>query len=75
MDKPQEMKLKLQPDDLETIGCPNPKCDSVVWEAAMILKKISKFQSATDDDQILNIPIVVCKKCGTVLEDALNFKL
>jgi uncharacterized Zn finger protein len=44
------------------------ECGGKVFEEKMMIKKVSKFLTGSDQDSIVPIPVVVCSSCGAVHE-------
>ena len=63
-DKPT---VRINPLEQPTIAC---KCGNIVWQQGLILKKVSGFLVGTgSDDQIIDLPVYYCAKCGEILEE------
>ncbi len=56
--------------------CPNVQCScgSILWDNAMIVKRISPIYSSNGEQQFANIPVIVCKKCGNDIRLAIDTK-
>jgi predicted nucleic acid-binding Zn ribbon protein len=44
------------------------ECQGKVFEEKMMIKKVSKFMTGSDQDSIVPIPVIACAKCGHVNE-------
>jgi uncharacterized Zn finger protein len=44
------------------------ECGGQVFEERMMIKKVSKFLTGSDQDSIVPIPVISCAKCGHVNE-------
>lgn len=52
--------------DAEDVKC--EKCEGLVFEEKMMMKKVSKFITGTDRDSITPIPVIACSNCNHVNE-------
>lgn len=48
------------------------KCESKVFIPAVVLKKVSALVSPSGKEELVDIPIYVCAKCGEVPEEYKN---
>ena len=62
MNNQLSIKLLSQP----TVTC---ECGSVFYSQKYVLKKIPALLIGAPEDQIVNIPVFVCDKCGKILPD------
>ena len=53
-------------DSLPEIKC---SCGSEIFEQALRIKKLSSFLTQDGNEQRFLIPILVCKKCGKILDE------
>ena len=60
----QDARLNLT--DAPYLEC--EECGGKVFEEKMMIKKISKFMTGSDQDSIVPIPVVTCSKCGHINE-------
>jgi DNA-directed RNA polymerase subunit RPC12/RpoP len=44
------------------------ECQGKVFEEKMMIKKVSKFMTGSDQDSIIPIPVIACVKCSHVNE-------
>ena len=57
--------------NINLVDAPYLECSECGWqifEEKMMIKKVSKFMTGSDQDSIVPIPVVVCSKCGTMHE-------
>ena len=62
----QPPQVKITPDmikDFKSVTC---DCGGILFENAMILKKISPIVSPTGKEELYPMEILICKKCGKV---------
>lgn len=60
--------LKVNPLKYPNMQC--DKCGHDVFHSGIILKKIPGIVMGTGgDDQIIDLPVYVCDKCGAVLKE------
>ncbi len=52
--------------DSEEIKC--EKCEGVMFEEKMMIRKLSKFITGADRDSIIPVPIIVCSNCNHMNE-------
>lgn len=48
------------------------ECGSKVFNSALVLKKISALVSPTGKEEIVDIPVFVCAKCGKIPAEIKN---
>lgn len=53
-------------NDAEDVACEN--CDCKVFEEKMMIKKVSKFLTGSERDQISPIPVIACAECNHINE-------
>ena len=44
------------------------KCQGKIFEEKMMIKKVSRFMTGSDQDSIVPIPVISCAGCGHVNE-------
>jgi predicted nucleic acid-binding Zn ribbon protein len=44
------------------------ECNGTVFEEKMMIKKVSRFMTGSDQDSIVPIPVIACSKCGNINE-------
>lgn len=52
-------------NDAPIVKC--PKCGGVLWDESTIVKSVSGIYTGNKNDQIVPIPVFVCRKCGEIL--------
>jgi hypothetical protein len=62
----QDPRLNLNLTDAPYLEC--EECECRVFEERMMIKKISKFMTGSDQDSIVPIQVIACSKCGHVNE-------
>lgn len=62
MDQGQQINIQL--DKTLPITCEN--CGNDTFQEALLLRRVSKFLTASNKDSILPIPTFVCTQCGHV---------
>lgn len=66
-----ENNIKINPLKYPNVKC--DKCGCETFTQAVILKKISGIEVGTgSQDQIINLPVYICTKCGEILEEDRN---
>ena len=69
MNKPQEpLRLQItaqQISDSPTLKC---SCGGMVFQEALLFKKISAILSPTGEEEMYPVRLIVCKNCGKVPE-------
>jgi len=58
----EQVNLNIQLEKTLPIGC--DECGNETFQEAVILRKVSKFLTASSKDSIIPIPTFVCTKCG-----------
>jgi len=53
-------------DNLPDIKC---ECGNEIFDQALTIKKLSSFLTKDGNEQRFLIPVLVCKKCGKVLDE------
>jgi hypothetical protein len=64
MNKPMEAKIRVDVASLPNIKC---GCGSVIFTEAFELKKLSALQSPSGKEELVPLPVIVCKICGAPL--------
>lgn len=59
-------QLNVNLADAPYIEC--EECKGKVFEERMMIKKVSKFMSGSDQDSIVPIPVIACSSCGHINE-------
>ena len=62
--QPTAPKLNIKLEDAPYITC--EKCEGTIFEEKMMIKKISKFMTGTDQDSIVPLQVIACSACGNV---------
>jgi len=62
----QKQQLNVNLADVPYIEC--EECNSTVFEEKMMIKKVSRFMTGSDQDSIVPIPVIACSKCGNINE-------
>jgi len=60
-DQPQ---LNINLADAPYMEC--EECQGKIFEEKMMIKKVSRFMTGSDQDSIVPIPVICCAKCGHV---------
>lgn len=55
----------------DTSGVACSSCKSQFFEEALLLRRVSRFVTGASQDSIMPIPVLMCKMCGKLCEDAL----
>lgn len=63
----QQAQINIQLEKTLPISCDN--CQNQTFQEALLLRKISKFLTASEKDSLMPIPTFVCTKCGHVNEE------
>ena len=50
-------------------------CSNNTFEEAMLLRKVSRFVTGTSQDGLIPVQVVVCKKCGTIVDETYPLQL
>ncbi len=62
----QNLNININLKDAEDVKC--EKCEGLIFEEKMMIKKISKFLTGSDRDSISPIPVIVCSECNHINE-------
>jgi hypothetical protein len=68
-----ENKINLSLDKTTGISC--GACSNEVFIEGVMLRKASRFLTGTDRDAMIPISVMVCSKCGEVLEETIPVAL
>ena len=44
-------------------------CGSILWDQVMIAKRVPALLTGSTHDTVVNVPILICHSCGTILPD------
>ena len=61
--------MQAQPGASAVLNAQNivcDKCGSKLFEPAYVLKRVSKLVSPSGRDEVIEIPVFVCAKCGEI---------
>ena len=58
--------MQVRQEDLKMLSCSNPECDSKLFTQIFEIGMISRLINPTGKDQFIQIPKMVCIKCGNV---------
>ena len=58
--------MQVRPEDLKMLSCSNPECDSKLFTQIFEIGMISGLINPTGKDQFIQIPKMVCIKCGAL---------
>jgi hypothetical protein len=70
-----ENKINLSLDKTTAISCGNSSCSNEVFIEGVMLRKASRFLTGTDRDAMIPISVMICSKCGEVLEETIPVAL
>jgi uncharacterized Zn finger protein len=62
----QKPQLNVNLAEVPYIEC--EECKGQVFEEKIMIKKVSRFMTGSDQDSIVPIPVISCSKCGHVNE-------
>lgn len=62
----QKPQLNVNLSEVPYIEC--EECAGKVFEEKIMIKKVSRFMTGSDQDSIVPIPVISCSKCGHVNE-------
>jgi hypothetical protein len=68
MSGPPPQRARPSLNDTTPITCP---CGCQIFSDGFMLREMSRLITGDAEDVIIRIPIVVCKKCGVVLQKML----
>ena len=64
--QPTQARIKITPEMIKNFKTVTCECGGMVFESALVLKKISAIVSPSGQEEMYPIEILVCKKCGKV---------
>lgn len=67
MQNAMQPQVQINPLDYPNVKC--DKCGNEVFKEAYIMKKIPSTVTGAKDDTLAPIPVLVCSKCGAIMED------
>ena len=62
----EKQKLNVNLAEVPYLECDECKCTP--FEEKLMIKKVSRFMTGSDQDSIVPIPVIVCSSCGHVNE-------
>ena len=62
----EKQKLNVNLAEVPYLEC--DECKSTTFEEKLMIKKVSRFMTGSDQDSIVPIPVIVCSSCGPVNE-------
>ena len=68
----QRQQVPVSLDQTTGVICGN--CQNNTFNEVFLLRKVSRFVVQAAEDVVMPIPVFVCAKCGTITEDAIQFK-
>jgi hypothetical protein len=68
----EQQNINLSLDKTTEVEC---DCGNNVFLEGAMLRKVSRFLTGTDRDAIMPIPVMVCSKCGTPIEETIPTQL
>jgi len=71
MNPQPQTRIKITPEMIKSFKTVTCDCGGMVFESAIVLKKISAIVSPSGKEEMYPLEILVCKKCGKV-PDELN---
>jgi len=64
----ENQQINVNLAEAEDLTCVNEECGCPVFEQAYMIKRISALQSPTGREEIVPVPIMLCKACGQPLK-------
>jgi predicted nucleic acid-binding Zn ribbon protein len=61
-----QSQLNINLADAPYMEC--EECQGKIFEEKMMIKKVSRFMTGSEQDSIVPIPVIACSKCGHVNE-------
>ena len=61
-----EAKININLGEMPNVVC---ECGNMFFMSIFLVKKISALQSPTGKEELMSIPLMVCKNCGKSLEE------
>lgn len=55
----------------QSIGYNCSKCECNIFQSKLMIRKISRFVTGTDNDAMIPIDIIICDSCGEIAKDLL----
>ena len=62
----QQPQLHINLSEIPYLEC--EACQNTTFEEKMMIKKVSKFMTGSNQDSIVPIPVMACSKCGNINE-------
>lgn len=62
----QQSQLNINLSEIPYLEC--EACQNTTFEEKMMIKKVSKFMTGSNQDSIVPIPVMACSKCGNINE-------
>jgi hypothetical protein len=66
----QQQQINVDVSQLKDVNC--TVCEGKYFQPAFVIKKVSALLSPTGQEQLANIPVMVCMNCKTNLQDMLE---
>jgi RNase P subunit RPR2 len=60
-----QQQISITEENTTEVICKN--CNTGLFEQCIMLRKMSAFISPNGEEQLIQIPVMVCKNCGTPL--------
>lgn len=64
--QPGQKNIQVKREDLKMLKCSNPDCTSSVFMQVFELGVYSKFINPTGQDQLIQVPKIICILCGNI---------
>ena len=68
----EQHNINLSLDKTEAVKC---KCGNEAFIEGVMLRKASRFLTGTDRDALVPISVMICSKCGDVVEETIPTQL
>jgi uncharacterized Zn finger protein len=62
----QTPQLNINLAEVPYLEC--EECQNTTFEEKLMIKKVSKFMTGSNQDSIVPIPVMACAKCGHINE-------
>jgi uncharacterized Zn finger protein len=62
----QTPQLNINIAEVPYLEC--EECQNTTFEEKLMIKKVSKFMTGSNQDSIVPIPVMACAKCGHINE-------
>lgn len=62
----QQPQLNVNLSEIPYLEC--EECQNTTFEEKLMIKKVSKFMTGSNQDSIVPIPVMACSKCGNINE-------